>query len=374
MRKAWIVSDAIVSPLGITSAANYDAIAAGRSGIRHTSDSTFTTEPLFASSMPDLRPTADFTRIEWIAVKAAKEAIRNYDLDKSRTVFIFSTTKGNVELWGDQRPHPRTALHACARYIAEQVGLTQYVVVSNACISGVLALITAQRYLASGKFDHALVVGADALSRFVVSGFKSLHAMSDAPCKPFDKQRSGLTLGEAAAAILLTAKPGDLNVNPTVEVLGGAVTNDANHISGPSRTGHGLALAISRAMQSSERSAADIDFISAHGTATVYNDEMEAKAFQLTGLEQVPLHSLKGYFGHTLGAAGVVETSIMHHSLLRNELIPTKGFTETGVSANVNMVTEKHAHPMNTILKTASGFGGCNAALLVKKINDRTEK
>lgn len=367
MRKVWIVSDAIISPLGVTSMENYERVANGQSGIRVTDDTTFTTDPIYASAITGFSAQENFTKIESFALQAAHEALQNYQLDKSRTLFIFSTTKGNVDSPLDPKVQPRIALHACAQYIASQLGLIHSLVVSNACISGVLAMITAQRYLSSGKFDHALIVGADVLSRFVVSGFKSLYALSNAPCKPFDKHRDGLTLGEAAAAMLITANPLDFGVSPSVEILGGAVTNDANHISGPSRTGKELALAIANALQNTDRKASDVGFISAHGTATVYNDEMEAKAFHLAGLAHVPLNSLKGYFGHTLGAAGVVEAVITRHSLLKDELIPTLGYSESGVSSEINITTKKQSHTMKTVLKTASGFGGCNAAVILEK-------
>ncbi|HYF67489.1 MAG TPA: beta-ketoacyl synthase N-terminal-like domain-containing protein [Ohtaekwangia sp.] len=370
MRKVWIVSDAIISPLGLTSAENYEHVANGQSGICLTADKAFTTDPMYASAIKGFSVQQGFSKIEVLALQAARETLRNYQPDKSRTLFIFSTTKGNIDSPLDPKVQPRIALHACAQYIASQLGLTHNLVVSNACISGVLAMVTAQRYLSSGKFDHALVVGADVLSRFVVSGFKSLYALSNAPCKPFDKHRDGLTLGEAAAAMLITARPQDFGVTPSIEVLGGAVTNDANHISGPSRTGKELALAITNALQNTDRKASQIDFISAHGTATVYNDEMEAKAFHLAGLTNVPLNSLKGYFGHTLGAAGVVEAVITSHSLLKDELIPTLGCSESGVSSKINITIKKQAHFMKTVLKTASGFGGCNAAVLMEKLID----
>jgi 3-oxoacyl-[acyl-carrier-protein] synthase-1 len=160
-----------------------------------------------------------------------------------------------------------------------------------------------------------------------------------------------------------------LGSKSSVRLLGSGVSNDANHISGPSRTGEELAHAIAQALKTSELTPDDIDFISAHGTATVYNDEMEAKAFNYAGMSKIPLNSLKGYYGHTLGAAGVIETIITIHGLLQNELIPTRGFDTFGVPKEINVCSQLQSKPLKRILKTASGFGGCNAALVVEKVN-----
>lgn len=113
--------------------------------------------------------------------------------------------------------------------------------------------------------------------------------------------------------------------------------------------------------------ADEIDLISAHGTATIYNDEMEAKAITLAGLQAAPMNSLKGYFGHTLGAAGIIDSVISVHSLKRNTVIPTMGFKTLGVSQPVNICSELLETPLRNCLKTASGFGGCNAAVIFSK-------
>ncbi len=152
-----------------------------------------------------------------------------------------------------------------------------------------------------------------------------------------------------------------------VRIVGGGLSNDANHISGPSRTGEELGFAIQQALEEAGMTSKDIDFISAHGTATLYNDEMEAKAFNLMNLKETPLNSLKGYYGHTLGAAGIVETIISAQSLKEDELIPTAGFESVGVTQTVNVIKKKESRVLKTCLKTASGFGGCNAAIILQK-------
>ena len=191
--------------------------------------------------------------------------------------------------------------------------------------------------------------------------------MSDSPCKPYSKNRTGITLGEAAASVLVTSDS-DLLIPESVIIKGEASCNDANHISGPSRTGEGLFRSVSGAFKEASLRPAMIDYISAHGTATIYNDEMEAIAFSRLNLETVPLNSLKGYFGHTLGAAGLLETIVAMYSVHQNLLFSSMGFDELGVSKPLAVIEEIESKPLKTFLKTASGFGGCNTAVIFQKL------
>jgi 3-oxoacyl-[acyl-carrier-protein] synthase-1 len=144
----------------------------------------------------------------------------------------------------------------------------------------------------------------------------------------------------------------------------GFTTNDANHISGPSRTGEGLFIAINRILKSTPD---PIDYISAHGTATPYNDEMESIAITRAGLQAVPVNSFKGYWGHTLGAAGVIESIMSTYSMRNSVLFNTLGYQEIGVTNPILIVDNLTEMEINNCLKIASGFGGCNAALLFHK-------
>jgi 3-oxoacyl-[acyl-carrier-protein] synthase-1 len=211
------------------------------------------------------------------------------------------------------------------------------------------------------------VAGADIVSEFVVSGFQSFKSLSFGPCKPFDIGRDGLNLGEGAGTLMLTSDAGHVQDTQKICACGGASSNDSNHISGPSRTGEGLYIAVQKAMDATNTTAENLDYISAHGTATPYNDEMEAKAFTLAGIENVPVNSYKGYFGHTLGAAGVIETALSVHSMRANVLFNTLGFNELGVPDVINVIKGLKNRTVNKVLKTASGFGGCNAALVLCK-------
>lgn len=234
----------------------------------------------------------------------------------------------------------------------------------TACISGVLGIITGMRLIQTGMYENAVVVGADVISKFVLSGFQSFQAVSAGPCKPFDKNRSGLSLGEGASTVILSSNKKYRN---NIKVSGGATGNDANHISGPSRTGIELSHVMQQTMREAGVAASEVDFISGHGTATPYNDEMEAKAIALAGLESVPVNSLKGYYGHTLGASGLVESVITLQSMRDGIIIPTLGFEELGVSKNINVSNKIAYAPLEHCLKTASGFGGCNGAVMFSK-------
>lgn len=370
MRETWIAADSIVSPLGYSTRENCDNVIAGKTGITLVRERALSDEPFFAAHLSDEQSTAAESRLERIAMRVVADVMAQNVIFPKDAVLIFSTTKGNISFLEEGHPgHARIHLPALAEYVRNHFGFRRALVVSNACISGVMALIAARRILATGAVDHAVVVGVDVLSKFVVSGFQTLQAMSPEPCRPFDALRKGINLGEAAAAVVLTADRSVARNGGDIRIGGGGLSNDANHISGPSRTGHELALAIQQAMNEAQVAKEQIDFISAHGTGTAYNDEMEAKAFALAAIADKPVHSLKGYYGHTLGAAGVLEVALIAESLRRNCLLPSFGYEQSGVSQPLNVITAPATQPLNTCLKTASGFGGCNAALILTKDN-----
>lgn len=365
-----MVADTIISPLGINTRENFENVRKGISGLRLISNEALSPEPFFGGLIDNVSEDAHNSKFEVLCQQVLQQLTAQVSLDLDRTIFLLSTTKGNISfLEQGQHNHPRIHLHPTAAYLADMFGFKHKAVICNACISGVMALLVGKRMIEKGKYDHAVVVGADVLSRFVISGFQSLQALSSEMCRPFDVQRKGINLGECAAGVVLSF---DENLTPgksNTWIAGGGLSNDANHISGPSRTGEELGFAIQQALDEAKVSTQDIDFVSAHGTATLYNDEMEAKAFNLTKLDQVPMNSLKGYYGHTLGAAGVLETILSSESLKQDALIPTAGFDQIGVSQSVNVIRELSHQPLKTGLKTASGFGGCNAAIILKKEN-----
>ena len=213
----------------------------------------------------------------------------------------------------------------------------------------------------NGIYRKVIVAGGDLLSHFITSGFLSFRSLSSRPCRPYDSNRDGLNLGEACGAVLLSTE----KTPNSIILSGGAISNDANHISGPSRTGDGLFFAIRQAMQEAGTALQNISFVNAHGTATVYNDEMESKALTLAHLEQVPTHGLKPYFGHTLGASGIIESIVCMHELKQGILFGTPGYETPGVPMPIPVYATHQHIPMKHCIKTASGFGGCNAAIVL---------
>ena len=370
----YIIGDEVISPLGLGSELNFQRLRDGHTAIAPVMDMRLRDHPIHAAQMDEnpwnqlVKNASRYTRLERLFILALQRLIDRHDIPlDSETLVILSTTKGNIALLGDPEgtfPEPRANLTAMAEAIRQYFGFeNQPIPVSNACISGSLAIAVARRLLRyDNRYKRAIVVGGDELSKFIVSGFDAFQALANEPCRPFDRNRSGLNLGEAVAAVYLSTKP----AHGAVKIMGVGSFNDANHISGPSRTGEGLYLSICEATR--EAGGGMPDFISAHGTATAYNDEMEAIAFHRCGLSAVPLHSLKGYFGHTLGASGLLETVMAIHSLKNNELIRSLGFTHPGTSQPLNIITAPTRRPINTFLKTASGFGGCNIAMIIQKV------
>lgn len=313
------------------------------------------------------RAGTDLERLCMSAVSgtAAKAGV---DLSSVDCGLVISTTKGNIDSLRQEKglspdspaflSHIADRLQACFKMVNTPV------IISNACISGVSALIVARRYILAGRYKHVVVVGADVLSHFITSGFLSFKSVSKRRCLPYDKRHDGLNLGEACGALLVSC---ERHSEEDIILAGGAITNDAHHISAPSRTGDGLGLAIKEVMAEAGTTPEDVSFVNAHGTATVYNDEMEARAVHLAGLQQVPVNSTKPYFGHTLGASGVVDTILCMWELNHQTLFGTLGFEELGVSVPLKVSGEDRDLPMKACVKTASGFGGCNAAVVLMR-------
>lgn len=372
------VAHNIVSPLGMTTAENYAAVKAGRSALRRYEGHCGLPEPFVASLMEreklddafsKITDNEQYTFFEKMIILSASIALADAKIDAAseRVLFILSTTKGNVFLLDKREkgfPESRVLLGEAAMQMTRFFHNSNTpIVVSNACISGVCAQIEAMRNLSGNRFDHVVVVGCDVQSAFIVSGFQSFKALSTEPCKPFDANRTGLNLGDAAATIIFTRK--DQADDDEWVACRGAIRNDANHISGPSRVGEGSYRALRYAL--GEVRPDQIAFINAHGTATLYNDEMESVAIERAGLSQVPVNGLKGYYGHTMGAAGVLETLLSMQAIDDHNILATKGFDTIGVTHSLVLSNQNQPTDKRAFIKLLSGFGGCNAALLFAK-------
>lgn len=373
-KQTYITKTNCITPLGFDVASNIQNISAGVSGIQLHQNNNLQGKEYYAATISDEKITKAFSkisdskmysRLEKMMILALMPIVDQTSLN-SRTGFILSTTKGNVTALKNPTSEnfKQAHLHQLAKNVATFFNFkTQPIVISNACVSGILAVSVAKRLIQSELFDAIYVVAGDEVSEFVLSGFNSFQAMSDLPCKPYSKNRTGVSLGEATAAVLISSN----KEKAKVKIIGDGSINDANHISGPSRTGEGLFRSIESALQEASVKANQIDYISAHGTATPFNDEMEAIAFNRLTLENVPVNSLKGYYGHTLGASGLLETVIGIESVLQNKLFASLGFDEIGVSQDINIIEKNENKNIHYFLKTASGFGGCNAAVIFEK-------
>ena len=374
-----VVSTNIVSPLGMSSQENWRAVMQGRSALRRLENYKGIPLPFVASvftpEQVEELAVEGFTRFESLAIRSITEALTHTDLDVhgERTIFILSTTKADVEELGfaaeRDGDYHRPALSA--QRIAEHVGIGGGAIVCcNACISGVSAQILADRLISCGHYDNAVVCGADLVSSFTASGFLSFKSLSNEACRPFDADRQGLNLGEAAATIVFTRADSLRDGDWLFER--GEMDNDAFHLSTPAPSGEGARKVLEAVMKG--RDASELAFVSAHGTATMFNDQMESVAIEKAGLSSVPLTALKGWFGHTLGASGVLEVILGMMAVSESVVLPLRGFREIGVSGKVNLSPELRATDKNSFLKMISGFGGCNAAALYRRVREGMER
>lgn len=370
MKQVFIQQSHIISPLGFSTEENFKALCDGKTGIQPTCfadpiGSIYAgkiNKKAFNVYFQTIDATFKGPRIEQYAIAALHFLIKERGIS-DETLLILSTTKGNISVL-EQKGLQEAHLFETASHLQEYFGFKRKpLVISNACVSGVMALSVAKRLLQMNQAEDAFVVAIDELSPFIISGFQSFQAMSDDICQPYDEARKGVNLGEAAVAVYLSSNQEE----HSVEIAGDANINDANHISGPSRTGEGLYLSIDKAMKEAKITSSMIDFVSLHGTATIYNDEMESIALQRTNLLHVPVNSLKGYYGHTLGASGLLETAITVECMLNEVLIPSFGFQSLGVSQPIQVIKKKQSQSIHYALKTASGFGGSNSAIVLKK-------
>jgi len=314
-----------------------------------------------------------------LVTEAMREARENAAaiLDKlpaNRIGLVLSTTKANIdalERVSDGRACSDFARRhlladALAADLASEYGIRGPIQnVSVACVSGLIALMQGAKLIQRNLADAVFVVGVDHLSAFVMAGFTALKAIDPEGCRPFDRERCGLTPGEAGAAIVLTRA--DLVSNRAVTIRGWGSSNDANHMTGPSRDGSGLAQAIRSALAFARLQAREIDYVNAHGTGTPYNDAMESAALRtIFGDASPPVSGLKGMLGHTLGAAGVIET-IASVLAMQNGLLPgTPRLNAAAEGMPASIAMKPRAMKLSRVLKLNTGFGGVNGALILQ--------
>ncbi len=243
-------------------------------------------------------------------------------------------------------------------------------VIANACASGTNAIGHAFECVRSGRYQRILTGGYDAISELVSAGFDSLQAATPEKCRPFDRGRSGMVLGEGAAILALenleAAKARGANI--LAEVVGYGLSTDNHHLTQPNPSGSGARQAMERALESAQFSASEIDYINAHGTATPFNDAAEGKAIaELFG--RVPVSSTKGMMGHSLGAAGAIEAVISLLALREQILPPNINFRASDPGLELGVVAnESRPARIRTVLSNSFGFGGTNASVILRSL------
>ena len=376
-----VLSTNITSPLGYTTDQNFRSVREGRASLRrmeHWRDipNSFVASAFSDSQMEELM-LEGYTKFESLVIRSVSEAMSRtqIDMDSHKTLFLLATTKADVDELGSEKGKDRfyQAPGKSARRIAEYFGIvTAPVVVCNACVSGAGAQVLAYRLLEAGYYDQAVVCGADCLTPFVVAGFMSLQSLSPEECRPFDIERRGLNIGEAAATIVYGCCDSPDEAKGRWTLMGGCLNSDAYHISSPSPVADGAVRAMEQVLKNVDKEC--LAFVNVHGTATLFNDQMESVAIEKTGLSDIPVMALKGFYGHTMGAAGVLETVLSLRALDEGIVLPVRGFEEIGVSGRITISNQEQRTGKHSFLKLISGFGGCNGALLFEKDSESREQ
>ncbi len=313
-------------------------------------------------------------RAAQLTIIAAEEALAQAALDATprRHAVVIGTTLGGIDAW---LPAVRGgaadgswSYHALAERAAARFGATRVETVSVACASGNAALGLARDLLLDDEVDVVLAGGVDALSDFVIAGFGALRALDAEACRPFDRSRQGLNLGEGAALLVLERPDDARRRGAKIHALvsGFGLSADAFHMTSPAPDGRGAADAMRAALAEAGVNPHDVAFVSAHGTATVLNDRMEAHALHaLFGASAPPVSSIKGALGHTLAAAGGLEAIVCVRALQERRLPPTVGLTSIDPELTIDVVHgQARALGAGVALSTSSGFGGLNCALV----------
>jgi 3-oxoacyl-(acyl-carrier-protein) synthase len=369
LRPTYVAGRGAVTGFGSGCRRLLAAIRAGETAVlprRRTAALDVPTEvaaEITASDLDELGGVADLAFA--VACRAAREALAEAgDPAPGAIGLVLSSTK--ADLSGIYGPGEGLGLPSrLAARIAAELGLRGVLgALSCACASGVSALSYGARHLTCTEDERVLVLGVDLLHEFILTGFGALNALDPRPCRPFDLARRGVSLGEGAAAMLLSVHP-DESVGAAL--VGHGAANDACHVTGPDRQGAGLALAARRALAGADLVPGDIDLIHLHGTATPANDTTEALGLcTVFGGRTPPAFGTKAQTGHTLGAAGIVETIIAIDALQRGLAPANVALERPDVDPGLDLVRTPRAlaRPRHA-LKVASGFGGFQGALVL---------
>ena len=373
MRDVWITDAAAVTALGENLNQTWHGLLAGQTSIgpvlRFPVDNY---SAGIAACIEDLSSNGDRS----MAHNLLERLIMQMDRVPPDSLLITATTKSGIDNLERRRlgkpADSRDVLLSCAaEMISQKLGLTaESMNISASCASSTIAVAQGAAMIAAGHADVVMICCMDLVTEFVFSGFSCLGALSQMPCRPFDRNRSGLTLGEGAAGFLLMSAQRARREQRAClgTIIGWGTANDAGHITAPAKNACGLIQATQLALKMSACNARDIGAICAHGTGTVFNDLMELKAFnRVFGDHHIPIYSIKGAIGHTLGAAGGIEVAVGLQTLSNQVAPPTVGFDTPEKRAEKSVSSSPADISGDCLLTTNSGFGGINAALILKR-------
>lgn len=384
----------MISAIGMNVPENESSLLQNRHGIKKysVSDKLIHQEKLVGEILKsneefyselNLNRNEAFTRSTLLGLTAAKEAVQSADLnlnDGLKTGFISATTVGGMDatekfyfdFLKSEENRKFIATQNCgihAEQIAQILGIRDYVTtISTACSSAANAIMLGARMIKAGILDRAIVGGTDSLSAFTINGFSSLMIYSDEHCQPFDDNRKGLNLGEAAAYIVLESEKSAQGKHVFGFLAGYGNANDAFHQTASSDDGEGAFLAMKTALEIADLKPEQIDYVNAHGTATPNNDYSESKSL-LRIFENVPdFSSTKAFTGHTLAAAGAVEAVFSLLALKNKKVFANLNWETPMKEFDLKPQTEIKSKEIQTVLSNSLGFGGnCSSLIFVKK-------
>lgn len=392
--KVVITGMGIISSIGETVEENFDALIHRRSSIStlenfeslhkdtiKVGEIKHTDRALIQRlGLPEVN---SYSRTSLLGIIAADEALKNAGIDPKKTPevgLIMASSVGGMDMteryfyqYTDNVPLRRyIATHnigEVTHQIADYFALRQVVTsLSTACSSSANAIMTAAHLLLTGRAEVLLAGGADALSKFTINGFHSLMILSDTDCTPFDEHRKGLNLGEAAAFLVMETEESARKNGRTIlaELSGWGNANDAYHQTASSSDGQGAYLSMQKALQASSLQPSQIDYVNAHGTATINNDLSESHALErIFGVATMPpFSSTKAYTGHTLAVASAVEAIYSILALREGLIWPNLNFTTPMSEVNIRPELQLKEKVLHHVLSNSFGFGG-NCSTLV---------
>ncbi len=396
MAKVFVTGVGIITSLGDSFEANREGLKEGQCGLgplknfstKYANSLLFGEINLSDTQLKDLLNVKEsgVSRTSLLALHAFNQAIVDAELSMDKisnaaTALIIANTVGGMcltdELYKDANQKnfgsEYIASYDCAAttvFLQKKFNIRGVVnTINTACSSSANAIMYGTRLIKNGYAERVIVGGTDALAKFTINGFNSLHILSSGLCAPFDNNRNGLNLGEGAAFLVLETEKNSLGKKRYAEVTGYANTNDAFHPSTLSENGTGPFSAMEKVLEQASLKPSDIDFINTHGTGTENNDVVESKAMIRLFKDKMPAFtSTKSNIGHTLGAAGAIEAVYCILNILHQEIYPSLNFKEPIVDTNLIPEQRYYETELKNVMSNSFGFGGNCSSLIFSKV------